>query len=66
MADTVDNTSKKLIYQVWHSGSNRPKDWKKEGSLRQMFDGFNAKAYFANEPKNKEDDWELPQGKEDF
>ncbi|MCH5384915.1 hypothetical protein DKZ23_02760 [Limosilactobacillus reuteri] len=39
---------------------------KKESPLRKMFDGFDAEAYFKNEPKNKEIDWGKPQGKEIF
>ncbi|MCI1925425.1 MAG: AbrB/MazE/SpoVT family DNA-binding domain-containing protein [[Lactobacillus] timonensis] len=39
---------------------------KKESPFRKMFDGFDTKAYFADEPTNKEDDWQSPQGKEDF
>lgn len=39
---------------------------KKESSLRKMFDGFDTKAYFQNEHKNKEVDWGKPQGKERF
>lgn len=39
---------------------------KKESPLRKMFDGFDTEAYFKNEPKNKEDDWGEPQGKEEL
>jgi antitoxin MazE len=55
----------KLTYSVEHNQIVL-KPVKKESPLRRMFDGFDTKAYFANEPQNKEDDWESPQGKEDF
>lgn len=39
---------------------------KNESPLRKMFDGFDSIEYFKNEQGNKEDDWGVPQGKEDF
>lgn len=39
---------------------------KKRSPLDKLFDGFDVKSYFEDQPANKEDDWGSPQGKEDF